>query len=148
MFVPLKSKLESNDRVIDVVDSGGLLTPGQSVTVTVAAGEGAKWISLASMMIPTNDSFIALNGVKAPKNGKASVYYSPGYDAGSEANDESCLYIPGPVCGGEGRSPGSDNDEGYIHISGGIHGIADLAPETYDWRNPTAKIVIKRVPAE
>lgn len=146
--VPLKTELEGNEKVVEVVDSGGLLTPGESVAVTVAARKGAKWISLASMMIPTNDSFIALNGVKVPDNGKASVYFSPGYDAGSEANDESCLNIPGPVCGDEGVSPESDNDEGYVHISGGIHGIADLAPEAYDWRNPTAKIVIRKVTVE
>ena len=68
----------------------------------------------------------------------------PGYDAGSELNDELCLNIPGPVCGGAGGSPEAGG-EGYVHISGGISGKADLAAATYDWRNPTAKIVIKRV---
>ena len=144
---PLQTTLEANEHVIETAASGALLMPGESVTVTVSAQYGAKEISLASMLIPTNDSFIALNGVIAPKNGKAAVYYSPGYDAGSELNDESCLNIPGPVCGGEGGSPGVSG-EGYVHISGGIHGIGDLDAETYDWRNPTAKIVIQRVPQE
>lgn len=141
---PLTATLEANYKVADVGNSGGLLMPGASVTVTVSAQHGAKRISLASMMIPTNDSFIALDSVKAPRNGKSAVYYSPGYDAGSELNDESCANIPGPVCGGEGGSPGAGG-EGYVHVSGGIAGIADLAADTYDWRNPTAKIVIKRV---
>jgi hypothetical protein len=141
---PLSVSLAADDRVIDVQHSAGLLMPGQSVTVIVSAKKDAKRISLASMMIPTNDSFVALNGMKVPKNGKTKVYFSPGYDAGSELNDESCLNIPGPVCGGEGGSPGADG-EGYVHVSGGIAGIADLAADTYDWRNPTAKIVIKRV---
>lgn len=144
---PLTTVLEANRKVVDTANSGGLLMPGASVTVTVSARHGAREISLASMMIPTNDSFIALNGVSAPRNGKATVYYSPGYDAGSELNDESCLNIPGPVCGGEGGSPGAGG-EGYVHVSGGIHGIADLAAETYDWRNSTAKIVIQRVSAD
>lgn len=139
---PLTYALQADHKVRDTANSGGLLMPGQSVTVTVAA-RGAKQISLASMLIPTNDSFIALNGVKAPKHGKA-VYYSPGYDAGSELNDELCLNIPGPVCGGAGGSPEAGG-EGYVHISAGISGKADLAAATYDWRNPTAKIVIKRV---
>ena len=141
---PLTAALEANHKVIDVANSAGLLNPGASVTVTVSASHGAKEISLASMMIPTNDSFIALNGVSAPKKGKTTVYYSPGYDAGSEPNDESCLNIPGPVCGGEGGSPGAGG-EGYVHVSAGIQGIADLASDAYDWRNPTAKIVITRV---
>lgn len=139
---PLTTTLEANHRVIDVENSGALLMPGKSVTVTVSAKHGANRISLASMLIPTNDSFISLNNVKAPKKGRSIVYFSPGYDAGSELNDESCLNIPGPVCGGEGGSPGAGG-EGYVHISGGIQGIADLAADTYDWRNPTARIVIK-----
>ncbi len=142
--VPLTNALEADDRVIDTADSGGLLMPGESVTVTVSAQHGAKEISLASMLIPTNDSFIALNGVKAPKNKKTAVYYSSGFDAGSELNDENCMNIPGPVCGGTGGSPEAGG-EGYVHISSGISGIADLAADTYDWRNPTAKIVIQRV---
>lgn len=141
---PLTGVLEANYKVTDVENSGGLLMPGASVTVMVDAKRGAKQISLASMLIPTNDSFIGLSAVAAPKNGKSVTYYSPGYDAGTEPNDESCANIPGPVCGGEGGSPGAGG-EGYVHISGGIHGIGDLLAETYDWRNPTAKIVIKRV---
>lgn len=139
---PLTLLLQANNRVIDVIDSGALLEPGASVTVTVAA-RGAKQLTLASMLIPTNDSFIALNSVKAPKPGKTVTYWSPGYDAGSEPNDELCIHIPGPVCGGEGNSLGSG--EGYVHISAGIHGIGDLLPALYDWRNPVAKITVKHV---
>jgi len=142
--VPLTTVLEANRRVVDTANSGGLLNPGESITVTVSASSGAKEISVAAMLIPTNDSFIALNGVKAPKGGKTEVYYSPGYDAGSEPNDELCANIPGPVCGGEGLSQNAGG-EGYVHISSGITGKADLTADTYDWRNPTAKIVIKRI---
>lgn len=141
---PLSAVLAANRRVIDVQNSGGLLMPGESVTVIVSARHGAKRITVASMLIPTNDSFIALNGVRAPKGGKTRMYFSPGYDAGSEPNDELCANIPGPVCMGDGHSPEAGG-EGYVHISGGIHGIADLPAETYSWHNPTAKIVIKRV---
>lgn len=141
---PLTTLLENNERVLDVTDSGGLLMPGKSVTVTVAAGHGAKKISLASMMIPTNDGFIALNDVKAPKDGKSVTYWSPGYDAGSEPNDELCANIPGPDCGGVGGSP-DEGGEGYVHVSAGIHGIGNLEPADYDWRNPVAKITIQHI---
>ena len=140
---PLTAALQATGKVRDIANSGGLLMPGQSVTVTVDAGD-AREISLASMMIPTNDSFIALNGVKAPKGHRSVVYYSPGYDAGTEPNDENCMNIPGPVCGGEGGSPGAGG-EGYVHISRGIAGIGDLDSASYDWKNPTAKIEIRRV---
>jgi len=148
---PLTAKLEAVSDVADVENSGGLLLPGASVTVTVSAEKGAKHISIASMMLPTNDGFIALNGVKAPKKGSVT-YYSPGYDAGTEINDEDCGNIPGPTCGGEGLSPDTDG-EGYVHIHRGMHGIGDstdpdvtfLAEDVYDWRNPVAKITITRM---
>ena len=141
---PQTAVLEANKRVIDVANSGGLLAPGASVSVKVSAKHGAKWISVASMMIPTNDAFISMNGVKAPRGGHSVTYYSPAYDAGSEPNDELCISMPGPVCAGEGGSPGASG-EGYVHVHAGIHGIGDLDASVYDWRNPAAKITIRRI---
>jgi hypothetical protein len=141
---PLTKSLLDDPRVIDVAASAGLLGPGMSVTVTVAAGRKAGRISVASMLIPTNDTFFGLNGVPAPEGRRTLVYRSPGYDAGSEPNDELCAFIPGPVCGGEGGSPGVGG-EGYVHIQAGIHGIGDLDPAERDWRNPVAQITVRRV---
>ena len=142
---PMEAKLEADPRVVDFGNSGGPLLPGASVTVIVSAAHGAKRISVASMMLPTNDGFIALNSVRAPKHG-STTYFSPGYDSGTETNDELCAHIPGPICGGAGPSPGDDPvDEGYVHVHRGIHGIADLNAAVYDWRNPVAKITVRRV---
>jgi hypothetical protein len=143
---PLTTTLNADRHVVDVQSSGGLLEPGMSVTVVVRAAHGARRISLAAMMLPTNDGFIALDSVAAPRYG-STTYFSPGYDAGSEANDELCTNIPGPTCGGVALSPGDDNpgDENYVHIHRGMHGIGDLDASIYDWRNPVAKITITRV---
>jgi hypothetical protein len=94
-------------------------------------------------MLPTNDGFIARDSVQVPQRGSAT-YYSPGYDAGTELNDELCAYNPGPTCGGGGESPGVV-DEDYVHIHRGIHGIGDLNASTYNWRNPVAKITVTRI---
>lgn len=143
-IAPLEALLLSNSNTIDVANSGGLLFPGDSVMVQVRANRGAKFISVAAMLLPTNDSFVALNSVRV--SGNHSRFVARAYDAGSEPNDESCANIPGPTCGGEPQSPDADdNDEGYVHISAGIHGIGDLGPEDHDWRNPVARIVVKRV---
>lgn len=142
---PMTTTLNANRRVVDVQNSGGLLEPGMSVTVIVSAAHGARHVSIASMMLPTNDGFIALDSVKTPWYG-SSTYYSPGYDGGTEPNDESCKNIPGPTCGGVPFSPGEDeNDEGFVHIHRGMHGIEDLDAHVYDWRNPVAKITVTRV---
>ncbi|NOX43733.1 MAG: hypothetical protein GXP19_08400 [Gammaproteobacteria bacterium] len=124
--------------------SGVLLLEGESVTVRVSADSGSRYISVAAMLIPTNDAFIAVNAVKLPRGRRALTIMSPVYDAGSEPNDEMCVNMPGPDCGGIGGSPGEDG-EGYVHIHAGIHGIGDLEAADYDWRNPAAKIVIQRV---
>lgn len=150
-IAPMADYLSNNSKVIDVAHSEGLLGPGDSVTVEVSAKRGARYLTVASMFLPTNDGFMALNGVKLPKyNRGSSSFYSPVYDAGTEANDELCANIPGPgphpVCpGGEAFSEEADSDEGYVHIHGGIHGIGDLVPELYDWRNPAVKITVERI---
>ncbi len=142
---PATALLSGLPGVVDVQDSGGLLLPGDSVTVRVRARHGAKRISLASMMLPTNDGFIALDSVNAPSH-RSITYWSPGYDAGTEPNDELCQNIPGPTCGGEGLSPLPDpDDEGYIHIHRGMHGVGNLSAAVYDWRNPVAKIRITKI---
>lgn len=141
---PLANALQTTGRIADIKNSAGLLAPGQSVTVTVDGGKGVKHISIASMLLPTNDAFFSLNAVRLPGSSKVSTYYSPAYDAGSETNDELCVNIPGPHCGGNGLSP-DDSGEGFVHIHAGIHGIGSLDAATYDWRNPVAKISIRRL---
>lgn len=141
---PLTGLLLSDPAVSDVTDSGAPLGPGQTVTVEVSARHATN-ISVAAMLVPTNDAFMALNGARAPLWFRRSeTFRVPAYDAGSEPNDESCDSIPGPpaVCTGEAVS--DEDGEGYVHIHAGIHGIGDLAPSAYDWRNPVASISIMR----
>ena len=145
----LAATLGANDGVVDVQTSSGLLAPGESVTVEVSARR-AKRLSLAAMLIPTNDAFVSLNNVAAPtRRGGPLVYYARAYDAGTEVNDELCASIPGPnftECGGPGGggSP-SGGEEGFVHIHNGIHGVGDLMASTRDWRGVVARIEIRRV---
>jgi hypothetical protein len=141
---PLAGLLEASGDVAAVATSEGLLTPGQSVTIPIETRGKARQLSLAAMLIPTNDAFVGVTGVELPRRrGSTASYTAPAYDAGSEPNDEDCANIPGPACGGEGGSPGASG-EGYVHVHAGIHGIADLPSATYDWRNPVARISIRR----
>ncbi|MCF6337640.1 MAG: spondin domain-containing protein [Gammaproteobacteria bacterium] len=142
---PLSARLMNSGVAYDIASNGELLAPGASTTIMVKMARHFRHVTVASMLIPTNDAFIAVNGVKGPKKRHhQKVIMSPAYDAGSEPNDELCANIPGPACGGEGGSPDADG-EGYVHIHAGIQGIGDLVSADYDWRNPTARIVIKRV---
>jgi hypothetical protein len=150
---PLADLLLATRGVRDVADSGappaGLVGPGQSKTVVVGAGLGIDHISVAAMLIPTNDGFLALNGVRAPRGSEMLTYFSPAYDSGTERNDETCASIPGPSfteCGGPGGGgQPAGGEEGYVHIHAGIHGIGDLDASQRDWRNPVAQITIRRI---
>lgn len=124
--------------------TNSLLGPGQTVKFTVMAKRGNNYLlSLAAMLIPTNDAFVAVKELRLPSSGETMVMV-PAYDAGSEPNDELCANIPGPVCGGVGLSTGVDG-EGFVHIHAGIHGSGELIAADYDWRNPVAKITVKRM---
>lgn len=139
----------------DVQTIPGLLGPGEQRSVVVTGNPGRDYISVAAMMIPTNDSFVAMNRVKLPTSG-SFMQLVPAYDAGTEYNDQNCANIPGPQCGGagEGHSPGpNEGDEGFVHIGNGMHELGDedstgniiLEPKTYDWRNSVARITVRRM---
>jgi Spondin_N len=140
----LASELASTGGVSETATNGALLLPGATVSIRIRANRFTDELSVAGMLIPTNDSFVALNGLDLPWSGAPVVRMLSAYDAGSEPNDELCANIPGPVCGGQGGSPAAGG-EGYVHVSAGVHGQGDLVPAQYDWRNPVARVVVRRV---
>ena len=145
---PMTALLLGNPSVRDVVNSGGLLGSGKSVTQRVSTRGGFDNVSVAAMLIPTNDGFFAVNDREGPNGEDSITVFSPAYDAGTERNDETCASIPGPFfseCGGPGGGGAPGGGEGYVHIHAGIHGIGDLEPALRDWRNPVARITIRRV---
>lgn len=148
---PLAEVLEDAGKAVGDIKSGdALLGPGESVTFKIRGNARQEFLSLAAMLLPTNDTFVALDTVRLPWWGTVE-YYARAYDAGTEENDQSCANIPGPRCGGEGYSPApGPGDEGHIHVGNGFHELGDrdaggfevLHPATYDWRNPVAKVTI------
>lgn len=131
-----------------VLTANTLLDPGKSATVAVAGDRQFDHLSLVAKMLPTNDAFIAVNGISGPPIDKPVTLFVPAYDAGSEQNDEMCDSIIGPnitECGrpGSGKHPG--NGEGFVYVHNGIHGVGNLTAAIRDWRNPVARIIIRRV---
>lgn len=145
---PLTDELLAMPGVLDVTNSGALLNPGASVKIKVKARGAFNHVSVAAMLIPTNDAFFAVNGARVPRGHQTQVLTSVTYDSGSERNDELCTDIPGPFfveCGGAGGGAApSGGEEGYVHVHAGIHGIGDLDAAQRDWRNPVARITIRR----
>ncbi len=146
---PLKASLDSNAQVSATVAGNALLDPGKTVTFQIQANPKRDRLSLSAMLIPTNDAFVALNGVMLPWHPYAvQTHIAIAYDAGTEVNDERCTSIPGPFfaeCNGPGGGARVGGGEGFVHVHRGVHGVGDLIAGQRDWRNPVAQVQIRLV---
>jgi hypothetical protein len=163
-LAPMLSALESEKHVSGVAAAAAPLVPpglpgsatfDNSVTLTVTASKGAKFLSFASMLICTNDGFTGVDSLRLPKDvGDAVVRRSAGYDAGTETNTEDFADIVPPCQGIVGVSSGEPGtgtsnpalaEGGVIHHHPGIAGGADLVPAIHGWTDPVAEITVERV---
>ncbi len=138
----LMTELSGNPIFGGSVAADGPLMPGASVTLTVTADEGFDYITAMGMLVTTNDSFFGLVSRKIPGSGIETVH-ADAWDAGTEVNNENCRDIPGPSCA-DTSVPGGPDEDGFIHISNGIHGTGDLNAAVYDWHNPVVQIRITK----
>jgi len=148
MTGPLTDLLDGSPEVISYgVTPGDGIMPGQFASVEIDVARSWSEISLAGMLVSSNDAFLALNGESLPsylRSGRFThTLYARAYDAGSEANTESCDHIPGPPCGNPGNRV-TEGAEGYVYPHSGIHGTGGLDPSMLDWNNPVALITIER----
>jgi len=163
-LAPMIAQLGADKHVSDSVAAAAPLVParlpgsamfGDSVTLTVTASRGAKFVSFASMLICTNDGFTGVDSLRLPKDvGDAVVVRSAGYDAGTERNTEDLADIVPPCQGlvgvtsgepGTGTSNPALAEGGVIHHHLGIAGGADLVPAIHGWADPVAEITVERV---
>jgi len=151
--------------ITDAVDINRPITP-EDTTVGSFTDELAFEIkarprdrlSLAVMLICTNDGFTGLDGVRLPKEGSVT-YHAAGYDAGTEDNTERSADIvdpcsalgPAPLAGdpnGNEDAAVDTSPHGPIHHHPGIAGGADLSSAMHGWTNPVAEISIERIDGE
>lgn len=139
------STIQANPNVLDVAVGDGPIPPGGSTTVDVVARGRSVFLSAVGMLATTNDAFFGLDSFFLPGQPWLRTVDVPAYDAGSEANSESCATIPGPPCNSHGVRD-TAGAEGFVSISNGIRGVGDLDPAVWDWRNPVVRIQIVRLP--
>ena len=151
--MPLEMMLTG--KAMSIETTMGLLMPGGSVEFMINGGSMARYLSLAAMLIPTNDGFLGFKTMLSSGPGMMT-YYAYAYDAGTEENDEDCHSIPGPPydeCSGEDAEAEEDDHdhdhdhamaEGHVSIHRGIQGVGDFDSDR-DWRNPVAMIMIRRI---
>jgi len=132
-----------SDKDASVAAHNAPLLPGESVTLNVS-GKNRGHFYLASMILPTNDGFVAINGTKVKVRGdREVVLFGSSYDAGTESNSELNADIPGPF-GGEGFNSARD-DVNFVYPHAGLHGEGDQSAEEFNWGNPTVKVTIERI---
>jgi hypothetical protein len=137
--------VKGDNRVRGAAVGTGPIGPQGSQTIVVDVNGGSR-VSAVSMLVNTNDAFLGLNTVRGPRyRGQTFVYDVIAYDSGTEANDQLRDSIPGPCCDTGVNNDSDEGAEGFIHVHRGIHAnVGELEPSVYDWRNPVARITIRR----
>lgn len=131
------------------------LLPGETTSILLRSERGAKLVSMAAMLICTNDGFTGIDDVRLPKDlGQSITVYARAYDAGTEVNTEDFADIVppcqslGPVSSddpGTGMSNPALAEGGVITSHPGVVGGDDLVPDIHGWTDPVAMVTVTRV---
>lgn len=151
-----------DDTVVD--PAAGTLGPGSSTTANLNTDiTGNSVLSIAAMILPTNDGFVGLDSLAIPQTPGTYTLNLNAYDAGTEANDELLVVngggVPGTAgipgdpggnagTGGSGVTTTEDNTMVHIHRGSlgdtdAVGGISDLDSTVHRWLNPVAQLVIE-----
>jgi hypothetical protein len=125
----------------------GLQGPATTRSYEISSG-GFSHLSLAAMLIPTNDAFVGGSSIALPLGFEPLVLDLLAYDSGTEVNDETCASIPGPSfseCGGPGGGARAGRGEGAVTVHNGMHGVGAMNRALRDWRGPVARVTIQRL---
>ena len=149
-----------------VLTGDGLIAPGASTSFTLSnVGSNNALLSVAGMLLPTNDGFVGLASAPLPHgDGETKTWHALGYDAGTEANNElvgggapgvAGFPAPPPVVGtgtGTGGTGINAPVEGFISIHRGVlgdlnstGGVSDINSAVHQWHNPVAIISVTKL---
>ncbi|RMH76212.1 MAG: hypothetical protein D6683_10320, partial [Actinomyces sp.] len=123
------------------------IAPGASTTQLVTLPEDAEYVSLAAMLVCTNDGFAGISRLRLPEEGRTRSRAARAYDAGTEINTEAYADLVPPCdgMGGSGMSNPALAEGGVVHRHRGITGVADLDPAVHGWDGPVMAVTITRV---
>lgn len=159
-IAPLSDLATAAGALVSENPAGGLLGPAATANITSFDTDERAYLSIAAMILPTNDGFVGLDSWPIPSEPGNYTLYLNAYDAGSEANDEivnggGALGVPGipvnPGANGGTNASGVTSAEpnNSVHIHRGnvgdtdeTGGISDVDSRIHRWLNPVAKVVI------
>ncbi len=143
--------MQTDESVEYSVSGNGLILPGESDNVEFTLNDGKLYLSVATMLVNTNDAFVANYAIDLSELQVGDSYRANAsiWDSGTEANDEQAATIPGPAGGGEGfNAIRDDNDRvsfhnGVVTQDDGLTGSALNA--THRFLNPGAALEVTRL---
>ena len=160
---PLRDELAGTRGVFDVQSSHLPLAPpsrqanvglSNSITIKITAGKGARFLTVASMLMCTNDGFTSTGApIQLPRVvGEPLRTVTMGWDAGTEVNTEAwgdlvdaCqMLMNGPGVAGSSTTNAALAENGTVHHHGGIHGGGDLG-SFHGFADPIAEVTVLRV---
>lgn len=144
----LVAELSANPQVGDIAVAGSApIAPGATVYAEITTTPGARKLSLAGMLICTNDGFAGIDSLQLNANGQTRVVYGFAYDAGTEINTEDYQDLV-PPCDGLGQTGMSNPalaENGVVLSHPGIQGGASLSPAVHGWTGAVIKVKIEEV---
>jgi hypothetical protein len=140
-----------NNSVNRTTSGSEVIAPGDTSSVSISGRQnGGLYLTLASMLVNTNDGFAAVDGVDLSNLALQDEmhFYSNAYDSGTEANTETMADIPGPAGGGEGYNS-LRNDRDFIAVHPGVISNDDglstsILNASHRFDNPVALITVTR----
>jgi hypothetical protein len=146
-----------------VATGDGLLAPGATGTYTINSSSANSVLSVAGMLLPTNDGFVGLNSVALPTSpGATTRWLARAYDAGTEGNDEvvgggapGVAGFPAPppvVASGTGTNASGIHvaAEGFVTVHRGVigdldanGGPSDINAAIHRWDGPVAAVSVR-----
>jgi hypothetical protein len=150
----LITEADADANVASTASGAAPIGPAASETITISVPANllpSSRLSVATMLVNTNDAFTGLNAwpVGAMSVGDVAMMNAVAYDAGTEADTEAAGTIPGPAGGGEGFNAARDDDSDQVGMHSGVvsgdDGLttSDLT-EQHRFDNPVARIRIER----
>ncbi|MFV1970524.1 MAG: spondin domain-containing protein [Acidimicrobiia bacterium] len=146
----LVAELSGNDDVFDVAVAGSApIFPGGSASTLITLNDDESRISVAAMLICTNDGFAGVSGAEVAEHRGETTRYGKAYDAGTEVNTQLFDDLVPPCSGISGVGTGMSNpalaEDGVVSHHSGITEAGDLSPATHGFDDPVIKVTIERV---
>ena len=149
----LKTEAESRQGMFSTVASETPIGPGGSAewTITDTGFHEHRSLSMATMLVNTNDAFSGFNSIDISNLGVGQSQHinAVAYDAGTEINIEGAGTIPGPADGGEGFNAVRDDIADRVAMHSGIITMQDgldnsVLTDVHRFLNPVIRITITR----